>query len=105
MGMAEVPDTCAVGVGVENWSCAGIWCVGGGLSVWGKKYGALLGAGFVYGEKMCVCAGGEGFLCTKKGYYTPLIIGQRCREVGEKRPHIILSSLTYSKNEKNRIVA
>lgn len=21
----EVPDTCAVGVGVENWGCAGIW--------------------------------------------------------------------------------
>ena len=57
----EVPDACAVGVGVENWGCAGIWCVGGGLSVWGKKYGALLGAGFVYGGKMCVCAGGEGF--------------------------------------------
>ena len=36
----------------KNWGCAGIWCVGGGLSVWGKKYGALLGAGFL-------CMGGE----------------------------------------------
>lgn len=29
-------------------------------------------------------------LCAEKGYYTPLIIGRRCREVGENRPNIEL---------------
>ena len=56
------------------------------------------------GEKCVFVRVGKAFLCTKKGYYIPLIIWRRCREVGEKRPHIILSALTYSKNEKNRIV-
>ena len=90
----------AVGVGVENWSCSGIWCVGGGLSVWGKKYGALLGAGFVYGEKMCVCAGGEGFLCTNKGYYIPLIYWAEVPGSGGKRPHIIYPPSRIPKTKK-----
>ena len=34
---AEVPDTCAVGVGVENWGCAGIWCVGKNCACAGEK--------------------------------------------------------------------
>lgn len=54
----------------------------------------------MYGGKMCVCAGGEGFLCTKKGYYIPLIIGQRCREVGEKRHHIIYPPSRIPKTKK-----
>ena len=30
-------DACAVGVGVENWSCAGIWCVGKNCACAGEK--------------------------------------------------------------------
>lgn len=53
---------------------------------------------------MCVCAGGEGFLCTKKGYYIPLIYWAEVSGSGGKTPPHYLSALTYSKNEKNRIV-
>ena len=38
------------------------------------------------GEKCVFVRVGKAFLCTEKGYYTPLIIGRRCLEVGEKRP-------------------
>ena len=31
------------------------------------------------GEKCVFVRVGKAFLCTKKGYYTPLIIGRRCR--------------------------
>ena len=37
----------------------------------GKKYGALLGAGFVYRGKKCVCAGGEGFFMHGKRLLYP----------------------------------
>ena len=84
-------DACAVGVGVENWGCGGIWCVGGGLSVWGKKYGALLGAGFVYGGKMCVCAGGEGFFMHEKRLlYSIDLLGRGAGKWGKNAPNIEL---------------
>ena len=56
-----------LGTGVARGFC--VW----GLSVWWKKYGALLGAGFVWGEKCVFVRVGKAFLCTKKGYYIPLI--------------------------------
>ena len=42
------------------------------------------------GEKCVFVRVGKAFLCTKKGYYIPLIIGRRCREVGENAPNIEL---------------
>ena len=61
-------------LGVEQGTgVARVLCVGGGLSVWWKKYCALLGAGFVWGEKCVFVRVGKAFLCTKKGYYIPLI--------------------------------
>ena len=52
------------------------------------------------GEKCVFVRVGKAFLCTKKGYYIPLIIGQRCREVGEKRHHIIYPPSRIPKTKK-----
>ena len=45
--------------------------------------------------------GENAFLCTKKGYYTPLIIGRRCREVGGKTPpHYPIRPHVFQKQKK-----
>ena len=92
-------DACAVGG--KNWSCAGIWCVGGGLSVWGKKYGALLGAGFVYGGKICVCAGGEGFFMHEKRLlYSIDLLGGGAGKWGKNATTLSIRPHVFQKRKK-----
>ena len=65
--------------------CGDLVCRGRAICL-GKKYGALLGAGFVYGGKMCVCAGGEGFFMHEKRLLYPTNYWAEVPGSGGKRP-------------------
>ena len=90
-----VPLGVELGTGVARGFC--VW----GLSVWWKKYGALLGAGFVYGGKICVCAGGEGFFMHEKRLlYSIDLLGGGAGKWGKNATTLSIRPHVFQKRKK-----